>query len=361
MAVDEPAGGGRGGGGRARKEAARRAAQGSGADGDAAGSPAQGRGSGGAAWHGQGGGAGSRAGGGRGGRRNFRDRLGAAAGSGAESGGGRGGGGSGAGAGGVGGGRGGTDGGPWAGRTGRDIGTDTPSHQEAAPDEGAADPLADAREQFRHVSLFWTDLIHLMASKPQALTSAGPMRNYAENAKAIATEMLAAGQDAAEFSEALSKYYDQLAATWASAQRKVDAKLPRIPNDLERFEAYKRVWIDMFDNDFTELFDSKRFGDNYGRLVSKELDLARHWNNVMNVVLRSANLPNKKDIDGVYRELHGLKRRISKLEAENRRLRAAAEAGGSGGGGAAGAAEGPAAGAEEGEEKAPGGGGGDAE
>ena len=196
---------------------------------------------------------------------------------------------------------------------------------------GGADPLADAREQFRHVSLFWTDLIHLMASKPQALTSAGPMRNYAENAKAIATEMLAAGQDAAEFSEALSKYYDQLAATWASAQRKVDAKLPRIPNDLERFEAYKRVWIDMFDNDFTELFDSKSFGDNYGRLVSKELDLARHWNNIMNVVLRSANLPNKKDIDGVYREMHGLKRRISKLESENRRLREAAGSSGTGG------------------------------
>ena len=215
------------------------------------------------------------------------------------------------------------------------------SRQAPGPDMGGADPLADAREQFRHVSLFWTDLIHLMASKPQALTSAGPMRSYAETSKAIATEMLAAGQDAAEFSEALSKYYDQLAATWADAQRKVDAKLPRIPNDLERFEAYKRVWIDMFDNDFAELFDSKRFGDNYGRLVSKELDMARHWNNVMNVVLRSANLPNKKDIDEVYRELHGLKRRVSRLESENRRLRAAAGAAAAGGeeaGGAAGAA-----------------------
>ena len=220
--------------------------------------------------------------------------------------------------------------GPDTGR-GQAAGGDARTRHGTGPDGGGADPLADAREQFRHVSLFWTDLIHLMASKPQALTSAGPMRNYAENAKAIATEMLAAGQDAAEFSEALSKYYDQLAATWASAQRKVDAKLPRIPNDLERFEAYKRVWIDMFDNDFTELFDSKGFGDNYGRLVSKELDLARHWNNIMNVVLRSANLPNKKDIDGVYRELHGLKRRISKLESENRRLRAAAEESGADG------------------------------
>ena len=226
---------------------------------------------------------------------------------------------------------------------GQDAGAASPSRQVSeggaaegeGEGEGEAGPLADAREQFRHVSLFWTDLIHLMASKPQALTSAGPMRNYAENAKAIATEMLAAGQDAAEFSEALSKYYDQLAATWAGAQRKVDAKLPRIPNDLERFEAYKRVWIDMFDNDFTELFDSKRFGDNYGRLVSKELDLARHWNNMMDVVLRSANLPNKKDVEGVYREIHSLKRRVSRLEAENRQLRAAAAAAAEGAQGAA--------------------------
>ena len=172
-----------------------------------------------------------------------------------------------------------------------------------------------------------------MASKPQALTSVGPMRNYAENAKMITTELLASGDDLAEFGEALSKYYEQLAATWNEAQKKVNAKVPDIPNDLEQFEAYKRVWIDMFDNDFTELFDSKRFGDNYGRLVSKELDLARHWNSIMSVVLRSANLPDKKDVDGVYREIHALKKRVSRLEAENRRLRAVARPDGAGPGG----------------------------
>ena len=193
--------------------------------------------------------------------------------------------------------------------------------------DAPSDAVAAAREQFRHTSLFWTDLIHLMASKPQALTSVGPMRNYAEHAKMITTELLAAGDDLTEFGEALAKYYEQLAATWNEAQQKVNVKVPDIPNDLEQFEAYKRVWIDMFDNDFTELFDSKRFGDNYGRLVSKELDLARHWNNIMGVVLRSANLPSKKDVDGVYRELHDLKKRVSRLEAENRRLRAAARPG----------------------------------
>ncbi len=79
-------------------------------------------------------------------------------------------------------------------------------------------------------------------------------------------------------------------------------------------EAFKRIWIDIFDNDFTELFDSKKFGENYGKLVSKELELTKHWNNITNVILQSANLPSKEEIDEVYRELHDLKKRVIKLE-----------------------------------------------
>ena len=95
-------------------------------------------------------------------------------------------------------------------------------------------------------------------------------------------------------------------------------KIPEIPNDVEKFEAYKRVWIDIFDNDFTQLFDSKEFGENYGKLVSKELDLTKRWNNITNVMLKSANLPNKQEIDEVYKEIHALRKRVSKLEAELR-------------------------------------------
>jgi len=38
----------------------------------------------------------------------------------------------------------------------------------------------------------------------------------------------------------------------------------------------------------------------------------------MNVMLQSANLPNKQEIDDVYRELHSLRKRISKLESKLR-------------------------------------------
>ncbi len=155
-----------------------------------------------------------------------------------------------------------------------------------------------------------------MSSKPQALTSVGPMRNFAENAKKITRELIESNGELTEFNESLAKYYKQLTDSWTEAQKKVNLKIPEIPNDVEQFEAYKRVWIDIFDNDFTQLFDSKEFGENYGKLVSKELELTKRWNNIMNVMLKSANLPNKQEIDEVYKEIHALRKRVSKLEAE---------------------------------------------
>jgi len=42
---------------------------------------------------------------------------------------------------------------------------------------------------------------------------------------------------------------------------------------------------------------------------------------MISVMLKSANLPNKKEIDEVYREIHSLRKRVSKLESENRKFR----------------------------------------
>ena len=179
-------------------------------------------------------------------------------------------------------------------------------------EQQAKNPL----DYYKHLSVFWNDLIYLMSSKPQALTSVGPMRNFGTNAKKITDELIESNEDLIQFNKTLMEYYQQLSDTWANAQKKVTAKMPKIPNDPEQFDAYKRIWIDIFDNDFTELFDSKKFGDNYGKLVSSELELSKHWEKVVNVMLQSANLPSKKEIDEVYKELHTLRKRVSKLESE---------------------------------------------
>ncbi|AJM92370.1 MULTISPECIES: poly(R)-hydroxyalkanoic acid synthase subunit PhaE [Nitrosopumilus] len=174
----------------------------------------------------------------------------------------------------------------------------------------------DITDYYKHLSLFWTDIVHLMSSKPQALASIGPMRAFAANSKKISTELIEINEDLMEFNKHLTEYYKQLADTWSDAQKKVNLKAPEIPHDVEQMEAVKRIWIDIFDNDFTELFDSGKFGENYGKLVSKELELTKHWNNITNVILQSVNLPSKEEIDEVYKEIHSLKKRVAKLELE---------------------------------------------
>ena len=171
-------------------------------------------------------------------------------------------------------------------------------------------------EYYKHMSLFWTDLIHLMSSKPQALGSTGPMRAFAANSKKVSTELIEINESLLQFNKFVTEYYKQLAETWNDAQKKVNLKAPEVPQDVEQIDAFKRIWIDIFDNDFTELFDSKKFGVNYGKLVSKELELTKHWNNITNIILQSVNLPSKEEIDEVYKELHSLKKRVTKLEIE---------------------------------------------
>ena len=169
-------------------------------------------------------------------------------------------------------------------------------------------------EYYKHVSLFWTDLLHLMSGKPAALTSVGPMRNWTNDMKKMLTEIIESYEPITQFNQSLVEYYKQLSETWIEAQKKVNAKIPSIPNDSEQLEAYKRIWIDIFENDFTELFDSEKFGGNYGKLVSSELELTRRWENILNVMLSSVRLPTRKEIDEVYKELHELRNRVKKLE-----------------------------------------------
>ncbi len=167
---------------------------------------------------------------------------------------------------------------------------------------------------YKHVSLFWTDLLSLMSSRPHSLLSTGPLRKFGVNAKKVNTEMIEINQELAEFNARLSEYYKQLTDTWNEAQKQFNKKVPEIPTDTEHLDSTKRIWIDIFENYFTRLFDSPEFAENFGKMVSSELELAKHWNNIISLMMESANMPTKKEIDELYKELHLLRKRVAKLE-----------------------------------------------
>ena len=180
-------------------------------------------------------------------------------------------------------------------------------------------PLDNMFDYYKHTSMFWNDMISMMASKPASLTAVGPLRNFTENIKKISQELIESNQEIVDFNTYLMEYYKQLGETWADSQKKVMSKVSEIPQDAESTEAYKRVWIDMFENDFTQLFDTESFSKNYNKLVSTEMQLLKRWNTIMDIMLKSANMPTKEEIDEIYQELFSLKKQIKKLDSSKKR------------------------------------------
>ena len=167
---------------------------------------------------------------------------------------------------------------------------------------------------YKHVSLFWTDLLSLMSSRPNSIMSTGPFRKLGVNAKKASAEMIEINQELVEFNTRLAEYYRQLTDTWNEAQKQFNKKVPEIPKDAEHLDSTKRIWIDIFENYFTRLFDSAEFAENFGKMVSSELDLAMHWNNMMSFMLETVNMPTRKEVDELYKELYLLRKRVAKLE-----------------------------------------------
>jgi len=158
-----------------------------------------------------------------------------------------------------------------------------------------------------------------MSSKPASLTAVGPLRNFTENIKKISQELIESNQEIVEFNTFLIEYYKQLGETWTNSQKKVMSKISEIPQDAESMEAYKRIWIDIFENDFTQLFDTPNFSENYNKLVSTEMQLLKRWNTVMDIMLKSANMPTKEEIDEIYQELFKLKKQIKKMSSSKKK------------------------------------------
>ena len=180
-------------------------------------------------------------------------------------------------------------------------------------------------DYYKKTAMFWSDMIAMMSSKPTTLSAVGPLRTLSSNLKKITNELTEANKEIVGFNNFLIEYYKQLADTWSVAQKDVTSKVSKLLPNEEGTEAYKRIWIDIFENNFTGLFDSKKFSENYNKLISTELDLLKRWNAISDIMLKSANMPTKQEIDEIYEELHTLKTRISELESFKKNTKNVAE------------------------------------
>jgi len=161
------------------------------------------------------------------------------------------------------------------------------------------------QEQIAKVFSIWSDI--------SKLPTVGPSFAYSQNSRSDLKELVEFGKSFLELQIHLSEYCMQINNTYVQALAKASEKAPKQYNSREDFEKYRKVAIDVFEDAFTGLYDSKEFASLYGLLQSNQFDLLMHLQKLNENNLKALNLPTRSDMDDMSKDIHELKKTVHDL------------------------------------------------
>ena len=161
------------------------------------------------------------------------------------------------------------------------------------------------QEQIAKVFSIWSDI--------SKLPTVGPSFAYSQNSRSDLKELVEFGKSFLELQIHLSEYCMQINNTYVQALAKASEKAPKQYNSREDFEKYRKVAIDVFEDAFTGLYDSKEFANLYGLLQSNQFDLLMHLQKLTENNLKALNLPTRSDMDDMSKDIHELKKTVHDL------------------------------------------------
>jgi hypothetical protein len=161
------------------------------------------------------------------------------------------------------------------------------------------------QEQITKVFNIWADI--------SKLPTVGPSFAYSQNSRSDLKELIEFGKSFLELQIHLSEYCMKINNTYVKALAKASEKAPKQYNSREDFEKYRKVAIDVFEDAFTGLYDSKEFAMLYGLLQSNQFDLLMHLQKLTENNLKALNLPTRSDVDDMSKDIHDLKKTVHDL------------------------------------------------
>lgn len=161
------------------------------------------------------------------------------------------------------------------------------------------------QEQMTKVFNIWADI--------SKLPTVGPSFAYSQNSRSDLKELIEFAKSFLEFQIHFSEYCMQINNTYVQALAKASEKAPKQYNSREDFEKYRKVAIDVFEDAFTGLYDSKEFAMLYGLLQSNQFDLLIHLQKLTENNLKALNLPTRSDMDDMSKDIHDLKKTVHDL------------------------------------------------
>jgi hypothetical protein len=193
------------------------------------------------------------------------------------------------------------------------------NNNEISPSDGKPTFADYERKQIKDIFNVWSDFIKL--------PTIGPFQAFSKDSIFYSQELFNLFQTLIQLQTNMGDYWTQMNNAYLRAVEQVadrmhngnqnqqhssKDKLGRSPK--ENMEEYRKTIIDAFEEAFTDLFSSNEFGTINSNLISTQLDVVKHLQNIAEKNFKTLNLPTRSELDELSKDVHEIKREIHDIK-----------------------------------------------
>lgn len=148
------------------------------------------------------------------------------------------------------------------------------------------------------------------------LPTIGPLYSYFGNIKDENAQVANLAETIMKSQITLGQYWKQVNQAYVNAVLRINEKTSSSLLDIKTkkdLDDYRKLMIDSFEEEFTRLFNSKEFALTYRDLLDKQMDILKHIQASSQRTLGILNLPTRKEMDMISRDLHDLRKSVMDL------------------------------------------------
>jgi hypothetical protein len=148
------------------------------------------------------------------------------------------------------------------------------------------------------------------------LPTIGPLFSYFGNLKDENAQVANLAETIMKSQITLGQYWKQVNQAYVNAALRINEKTSSSLLDIKTkkdLDDYRKIMIDSFEEEFTRLFNSKEFALTYRDLLDKQMDLLSQIQASSQRTLGILNLPTRKELDTISKDLHDLRKSVMDL------------------------------------------------
>ena len=151
------------------------------------------------------------------------------------------------------------------------------------------------------------------------LPTIGPLFSYFSNIKDENAQVANLTDTIMKSQITIGNYWKQVNQAYVNAVLRINEKTASSLLDIKTkkdLDDYRKLMIDSFEEEFTKLFNSKEFALTYRELLGRQMDLLKQIQSSTERTLGILNLPKRKELDMISKDLHDLRKVVMDLNAK---------------------------------------------